>query len=348
MTQAPGVRAVPPLVDSLAVSKWFGRQRSLLGGGAGAVRAVDRVTLGIAPGETVGLVGESGCGKSTLGRMMVGLTAPTSGAVRFEGRDLAEMRGSARHSLSRRLQPIFQDPLGSLDPRFTVSQSLTEPLRAHRVGDRTARRARVEELLDLVGLERRLVTARPGQLSGGQRQRVVIARALALTPKFVVADEPVSALDVSVQAQIVNLLDDLQQQLGVAFLFISHDLAVVRHAAARVGVMYLGKLVETGPTEAVLAEPLHPYTVALRGSVLAPVVGERRRLTTAGGDVGNPPTVGCVFRMRCPHAQEVCAEQTPDLRGVGAGRTVACHFVASDPLELLDGAAVGDLVQPGQ
>jgi oligopeptide/dipeptide ABC transporter ATP-binding protein len=272
-------------------------------------------------------VGESGCGKSTLGRLALGLTRPDGGRVLVEGTDLASLRREQLRLRRRQMQAIFQDPLGSLDPRFTAAQSIEEPLRAFGVGDAAARRARVAQLLEQVGLDPAKATARPRELSGGQRQRVVIARAIALRPRLIVADEPVSALDVSVQAQIINLLCDLQEELGVGYLFIAHDLAVVRHVADRVGVMYLGRIVETGPAAAVLGRPLHPYTAALGRAVPRPDGRLDGVLATATADAAAAaPTSGCAFRGRCPRAAARCADEVPLLRAAETGHWVACHF----------------------
>ena len=300
-----------------------GRRRGSL------VRAVDGVSFSIAPGETLALVGESGCGKSTTGRLVLRLMEPTQGEVRFDGEDLLALAPAALRRRRRDMQIVFQDPYASLDPRWTVGEIIAEPLRVHRLfPSRPALRARVAELLDLVGLPADAAARSPRQFSGGQRQRIGIARAIGPQPRLVVADEPVSALDVSLQGQIVNLLQDVQERLGVAYLFIAHDLAVVRHIAHRVAVMYLGVIVETGPVEQVFATPHHPYTQALLSAVPEPEPGAARIRIILQGDVPSaleiPP--GCRFHTRCPIAQAVCRQETPETVRVGPGHEVACHF----------------------
>jgi oligopeptide/dipeptide ABC transporter ATP-binding protein len=295
------------------------------------LRAVDRVSFSVERGETLALVGESGCGKTTVGRTLVRLYEPLSGSIRFDGEDVANLSGSALQAFRRRAQLIFQDPYASLDPRMKVEDIVAEPLRAHSSGTRAERGARVRELLERVGLSAVAANRFPNAFSGGQRQRIGIARALALEPDFLVADEPVSALDVSVQAQIVNLLKELQRDLGLTLLFIAHDLAVVRQIATRVAVMYLGSVVELGARDAIFEQPAHPYTRALLSAVPVPDPARERarERIVLRGDVPSPvdPPPGCRFHTRCPFAQpERCADEAPVLRPVGGGRLAACHY----------------------
>ncbi|MBR0651502.1 ATP-binding cassette domain-containing protein [Roseomonas terrae] len=296
--------------------------RDTLGRRAGAVHAVDGVSLAVEEGETLAIVGESGCGKSTLGRLMLNLISPDSGTVRFGGEDLARLSAGALRARRRHMQLIFQDPFASLDPRMTVEQAVAEPLRLHGIVPRSQERARVADLLSRVGLRPELARRWPHEFSGGQRQRIAIARALASQPKLIVGDEPVSALDVSVQAQVVNLLSDLIRDLGLTFVLISHDLGVVRHVADRVAVMYLGRIVEQGPAEDVLTDPRHPYTRAL----LAAVPGHGTKAPPIEGDVPSPisPPPGCRFHTRCPFVEDRCRVTVPLLSA--APHAVACHL----------------------
>ncbi len=293
----------------------------------GTVRAVDGIGFGVARGETLALVGESGCGKSTTARLALRLIEPTTGAVRFEGQDITTLRGAALRALRRRMQIVFQDPFASLNPRMTVGEILEEPLLVHAIGDRAARRDRVAELLGLVGLAPYQAGRYPHEFSGGQRQRVGIARALAVEPALVVCDEPVSALDVSIQAQVVNLLKDLQQRLGLSYLFIAHDLAVVKHVADRVAVMYLGRIVEVGPKERVFANPRHPYTRVLLSAIPRPDPHRRLARQVPGGDVPSPANIppGCRFNTRCAFVIDRCRTEDPALRPIEPSHLSACH-----------------------
>jgi oligopeptide/dipeptide ABC transporter ATP-binding protein len=315
-----------PTLEAVDLAKHFPVQTGLFGRGRDVVKAVDGVSFSVDAGETFAIVGESGCGKSTVARLVLRLIEPTRGALRLEGRDLLALPAADMRRTRGRLQIIFQDPYGSLNPRMTVGDMLAEPLMLHRIVPPADRRQRVAELLDLVGLRAQAARRYPHEFSGGQRQRLAIARALAAQPRVIVCDEPVSALDVSIQAQILNLLAELQTRLGLAYVFISHDLAVVRQIASSLGVMYLGRLVETGPAEAVFSRPRHPYTQALLSAVPVPVVGARERTTVVSGDVPSPlaPPSGCHFHTRCPHATDRCRVDVPGLDATPEGGAVAC------------------------
>jgi peptide/nickel transport system ATP-binding protein/oligopeptide transport system ATP-binding protein len=317
-----------PLLVLDNVTKNFVVRRSLLGLPTAAVRAVDGVSFSVARGETLALVGESGCGKSTVGRLALRLMEPTAGAIRFDGRDLAALSGAELRRVRAGAQLIFQDPYGSLNPRMTVGEMLAEPLLLHTDLAADDRRERVADLLRTVGLRGEHAQRYPHEFSGGQRQRIAIARALAVEPKLIVCDEPVSALDVSIRSQILNLLKDLQQRLGLAYIFISHDLAVVKHIAARVAVMYLGRIVESGEAKQIFAEPRHPYTQALLSAAPVPSTAGRRARRILPGDPPSPldPPPGCHLHPRCAHAQDVCKSSRPELTIASDAHATACHL----------------------
>lgn len=321
MTDLNGFSNEKPIVEVINLIKYFPAARS-----GSLVRAVDGISFEIRNGETLGLVGESGCGKSTLGRCIIRLQEPTSGDVYIDGRNIAGLSRSELRQARRQMQIIFQDPYASLNPRMNVLSIVSEPLRIHTRLSKAERRDRVAELLEKVGLDASYMTRYPHEFSGGQRQRIGIARALALNPKFIVCDEPVSALDVSVQAQVVNLLQDLQAEFGLTYLFISHGLAVVEHISDRVAVMYLGKIVEIAPAANLYAEPLHPYTIALLSAIPIPEPRSRRKRIILSGDVPTPinPPTGCRFRTRCPVAIAECSQHEPPLEEVRRGHFAAC------------------------
>jgi peptide/nickel transport system ATP-binding protein/oligopeptide transport system ATP-binding protein len=326
------------LLSAEGLGKTFeGASRLPFAARSAGVRAVDGVTFEVRRGETLAVVGESGCGKSTLGRLLLRLIEPSEGRVTFEGRDIGALGAREMREVRRQAQMVFQDPYGSLSPRRTIAQIVAEPLEVFGLaGDRRAMRDRVAELLTQVGLPPSAMDRHPRSFSGGQRQRIGIARAIAAGPSFIVADEPVSALDVSVQAQIINLLQDLQASRGLSYLFIAHDLAVVRHIADRVAVMYLGRIVEIGPKRQVYAAPHHPYTQALLSAVPQPDPDAPRRRIVLEGDVPSPSRIppGCSFHTRCPLAHDACRAERPALREVTPGQFVACHAAAPHPIPL--------------
>ena len=322
----PRADAGGPIVETRDLTRHFPVRRGAWGRVRGRVRAVDGVSLRVWPGETLGVVGESGCGKTTLGRLILRLLDATSGQAYFQGRNLADLDGRQLRSLRRQMQIVFQDPYSSLNPRMRVRTLLAEGLRIHDIARGHGVSERVAGLLDMVGLPAGAADRYPHEFSGGQRQRIGIARALAVNPAFIVADEPVSALDVSVQGQIVNLLQDLQRDLGLTYLFIAHDLGVIRHVADRVAVMYLGRIVELATRDQLFGSPSHPYTRALMSAVPVPDPGARRRRVVLGGDVPSPARVppGCAFHPRCPEAVDRCRREVPGLADPGDGRRVAC------------------------
>jgi oligopeptide transport system ATP-binding protein len=325
-----------PILQVRDLKMHFPIYSGLLRSRTGAVKAVDGVTFDVMEGETLGLVGESGCGKSTCGRAVLRLYDITEGSIRLDGQEIGQTSQNSLRKLRPSMQMVFQDPQASLNPRMTVQAIIQEPLDEHTTLSRAEKQQKVLELMDAVGLNRRFASRYPHAFSGGQRQRIGIARALALNPKFIVCDEPIAALDVSIQAQVVNLLEDLQEKFGLTYLFISHDLSMVRHIATRVAVMYLGRIVELGPREALFRDPLHPYTKALLSAVPEPdpsVEGHVERIILKG-DVPSPanPPKGCNFCTRCPQVMDICRTDDPVSRDVAPGRQVACHLY--DPAKL--------------
>jgi len=316
-----------PLLEIKQLKKYYPVTAGLFSKQIGFIKAVDNVSLTLEQGKVIGLVGESGCGKSTLGKAVLRLEEPTSGRILYRGKDITGIKGEEMRSLRREMQIIFQDPDSSLDPRMTVGDSIMEGLLVHKTGNEAERRKRVEELIYKVGMESGQIEMYPHELSGGQKQRVGIARALALSPKFIVADEPVSALDVSIQAQILNLMLDIQNELNLSYLFITHDLSVIRYMADRVAVMYLGKIVEMANKKELFSNHRHPYTEALLSAVTS-VKGQRKKRILLKGDVPSPlnPPSGCHFNPRCHRAGAICRETEPVLEEISPGHLVSCHF----------------------
>jgi oligopeptide transport system ATP-binding protein len=310
------------------LKKHFPIPGGILGKTVGHVKAVDGVSFEVRKGETLGIVGESGCGKSTTGRMLLRLIEPSEGKVSFEDKEVTKLSNSELRKLRRDMQMVFQDPFASLNPRHTVGKILEEPLIVHGIGSSQERKKRVHELLEIVGLSSYHAKRYPHQFSGGQRQRIGIARALMTKPKLIIADEPVSALDVSIQSQVLNLMQDLQKEFGLTYLFIAHDLGVVRHISDRVGVMYLGRMVELSESENLYDKPLHPYTQALLSAVPIPDPKFERDSILLQGDIPSPsnPPSGCAFHTRCPQATEICRQKTPEFKEQSEGHYVACHL----------------------
>jgi oligopeptide/dipeptide ABC transporter ATP-binding protein len=325
-----------PLIRASGLAKMFSSKAGLgFGAKRSDVRAVDGVSLEVRKGETLAVVGESGCGKSTLGRLMLRLIEPSAGSVSYEGTDLTSLSAPQMRAMRRNVQMIFQDPYGSLSPRRSIADIIAEPMQVFGIGKNAReRREKVADLLTQVGLPPSFMDRYPRQFSGGQRQRIGIARAISLDPSFIVADEPVSALDVSVQAQVINLMQDLQAKRGLSYLFIAHDLAVVRHIADRVAVMYLGRIVEMGPKQRIYSAPHHPYTQALLSAAPEPDPDRPSKRIILQGDVPSPTDMppGCSFSGRCPLAQDICRQVRPELADAAAGHAVACHFAKPNPI----------------
>jgi peptide/nickel transport system ATP-binding protein len=332
MSASPSTNGADPLLLVENLKVWFPiKSGVLLDRHVGDIRAVDDVSLSIARGETLGLVGESGCGKSTVGRTIIRLYKPTAGRIVFDGQDISDLDAGEMRPIRRRMQMVFQDPFSSLNPRHSIGRIVGEPLRTHGISSRGDTSTRVQELLSTVGLPADAAGRYPHEFSGGQRQRIGLARALALNPDLIVADEPVSALDVSIQAQIINLLEQLQEEFDLTYLFIAHDLAVVRHISDRIAVMYLGWIVEVSPSAELYEQPLHPYTISLLSAVPIPdpVVERERESILLAGDLPSPanPPAACRFHTRCPYVQPTrCREDVPALRTLAPGHQVACHW----------------------
>ncbi|MEO3999317.1 oligopeptide/dipeptide ABC transporter ATP-binding protein [Mesorhizobium sp. CAU 1732] len=316
-----------PILEARGLVKRFGGRRGMFQSSP-TVHAVNDVSLSIQPGETFAIVGESGCGKSTLGRLLLRLIEPSAGQVFYQGEEITTLDARAMRKLRRDMQIIFQDPFASLNPRMTVGSIIAEPIRLHGLASGRAVKEKVAELLRIVGLRPEYADRYPHEFSGGQRQRIGIARALAGEPKLIIGDEPVSALDVSIQAQVINLLEDLKEKFGLTLVIVAHDLAVIRHMSDRVAVMYLGEIVELSPVDPLYEQPLHPYTQALLKAIPSPTPHAREAPSLIKGDVPNPTDLpsGCRFHTRCPHARELCSREHPPLEAVGDGRSVACHF----------------------
>jgi peptide/nickel transport system ATP-binding protein len=345
---APPADATGPLLEVTGLKKHFPIKRGLLSRVVGQVKAVDGVSFAIGRGEVLGLVGESGCGKTTTGRAILRLIEPTAGSVKFEGREVTTLDRGEMRAMRRHMQIVFQDPYSSLNPRLTVGSMIGEALGIHGIARGAAARERVAQLLTQVGLSPDHARRYPHEFSGGQRQRIGVARALSVSPKLIVADEPVSALDVSIQAQIINLLRDLQRQMRLTYLFVAHDLSVVEHISDRVAVMYLGVIVELATSEALYRAPRHPYTVSLLSAIPVPDPGRKRTRIVLQGDVPSPakPPSGCRFHPRCYMAKEICAREEPLLREVAPGHWSACHFaeqvsVAGAAAAAREGAGTG-------
>jgi oligopeptide/dipeptide ABC transporter ATP-binding protein len=327
LARAASAPSPAPLLSVRDLAKYFDMRRGIFPRVVGHVKAVDGVSFEIRPQEVLGLAGESGSGKSTIGRSILRLLEPTRGEILFQGIDILRLKGSELRNFRRKAQIVFQDPFSSLDPRMTIGQIVAEPLQVQGLADGAAeRREKVEQLLEVVALDPGYLRRKPHELSGGQRQRVGIARALSVEPSFLVADEPVSSLDVSIQAQVVNLLDDLRVRFGLAMLFISHDIAVMEHLSDRIAVVYLGRIMEVGPSRELVRSPKHPYTEALLSAVPDPAPSRRSKRIVLQGDVPNPaaPPSGCVFRTRCPYAIADCSKTVPDLRETAPGHAKAC------------------------
>ncbi len=316
------------LLEINNLKKHFPLRKGFLHTVNGSVRAVDGISLQIQTGETIGVVGESGCGKSTMGRSILRLIEPTHGVVKFEGKNILALNKAQMRTMRREMQIVFQDPYASLNPRYTIFQTLSEPLEVHQLYDPATRRQRVYSILQRVGLDPSYASRYPHEFSGGQRQRIGIARALILNPKLIILDEPVAALDVSVQSQVINLLEDLQKEFNLTYMFIAHDLSVVKHISNRVLVMYLGRMAELASSDKLFSQPVHPYTRALLSAVPIPNPRARRVRTILQGDLPSPahPPSGCVFHTRCPLAQDVCRHDVPEWREVAEDHFAACHF----------------------